>query len=213
MNNIVKYLGLSAGIMSNMFVCAATKPATANKEQITAAQAVISKANLSIYTVNFSEVYNKFYKAEEAERNFNSTAQQVQNELEKMKEEGRHLIEEIQELQKKLNNDVALDETAKSKINADLNAKLESLQKKEGEINQFRQEKDEKLAQQRQAVLSEIFKELNTYVEVIAKQQNADFVINSSGVGILYAKPEYDITQKVIEMSNKSAPHSSISKK
>jgi Skp family chaperone for outer membrane proteins len=169
----------------------------------------------TIYTVNVAEVYDNFYKGKEARNSFEVLAKQVQDEIEKMMQEGRNIIEKIQSLQKKLNDGIALDEQAKEKIHAELNAEGENLHKKEIEINQFRQDKDDNLTQKRQAVLSEHFKELNAHIANLAKQKSADFVLNSAGMGVLYTKPEYDLTKEVIEIANKpvsqqvSGPHKS----
>ncbi|MDR0755661.1 MAG: OmpH family outer membrane protein [Puniceicoccales bacterium] len=156
----------------------------------------------TIYTVNMAEVYDNFYKGKEARDSFEILTKQAQDEIEKMMQEGRNIIEKIQSLQKKL-NDVALDEQAKEKIYAELNTEGENLHKKEVAINQFRQDKDDSLTQKRQAVLTEHFKELNAHIANLAKQKDADFVLNSAGMGVLYTKPEYDLTQEVIEIANK----------
>jgi Skp family chaperone for outer membrane proteins len=188
MNQWIKYIGLSVGITSAV---------------VLNMMAESKDSKYIIYAVNMAEVYDNFYKGKEARSSFEILTKQVQDEIEKMMQEGRNIIEKIQSLQKKLNDSVALDEQAKEKIYAELNAEGENLHKKEVAINQFRQDKDDNLTQKRQAVLSEHFKELNAHIANLAKQKGADFVLNSAGLGVLYAKPEYDLTQEVIEIANK----------
>ena len=79
----------------------------------------------------------------------------------------------------------------------------EKINKKGEEINRFRQEKDEKLEQQRQAILSEHFNEINAGIKILAEQKNADIILNKAS--ILYSKPEFDITNEVIQVVNKPA--------
>ncbi|MDR1255165.1 MAG: OmpH family outer membrane protein [Puniceicoccales bacterium] len=187
MNQLIKRLGLSIAVT---FASVLNIIAESKDPQYT------------IYTVNMAEVYDNFYKGKEARNSFEILTKQAQDEVEKMMQEGRNIIEKIQSLQEKLNS-VALDERAKEPILTELNAAGENLHKKEIEINQFRQDKDDNLTQKRQAVLSEHFKELNAHIANLAKQKGADFVLNSAGMGVLYTKPEYDLTQEVIEIANK----------
>ncbi|MDR0646997.1 MAG: OmpH family outer membrane protein [Puniceicoccales bacterium] len=184
MNQLIKRIGLSVVITSASILNIIAEPYT-------------------IYAVNMAEVYDNFYKGKEARSSFEILTKQVQDEIEKMMQEGRNIIERIQSAQKKLDGSAALDEQTKEKILAELNAEGENLRKKEIEIHQFRQDKDDSLSQKRQAVLSEHFKELNAHIANLAKQKGADFVLNSAGMGVLYTKPEYDLTKEVIEIANK----------
>ena len=40
----------------------------------------------------------------------------------------------------------------------------------------------------------------------LAKEKEADIIVNKAAMGVLYAKPKYDLTQDVIEVVNKAAP-------
>lgn len=156
----------------------------------------------NVCVVDMAKVYERYYKTKPAQDNFQMLAKQAQNEFEKMMQEGKPLFEEREALIKKINNP-ANSEAVRKDLEKQIVALEEKIQKKGEEINRFRQEKDAKLDQQRQAILAEHFKEINASVESLAKQKNADMVLNKAGV--LFAKPEFDITDEVIQVVNKPA--------
>lgn len=180
---ILKELGLGAGILAGCFV------ACANEAKNT-------------YVVDMAKVYDNFYQTKPAQEKFQVLVKQTQDATGKMMEEGKKLFEEREELIKKRNNP-ANSESVNKKIEEDIKICEGKIDKKGEELNRFRQEQDEKLEQQRQAILSEHFKEINAGIEALAKQKNADLVLNKAGV--LYSKPEFDITDEVIKTVNKPA--------
>ena len=180
---MLKKLSLGAGILAGCFV------ACANEAKNT-------------YVVDMAKVYDNFYKTKPAQEKFQMLAKQAQDTMGKMMEEGKKLFDEREELIKKRNNP-ANSESVNKDLEGKIKACEEKIDKKGEEVNRFRQEQDEKLEQQRQAILSEHFKEINAGVESLAKQKNADLVLNKAG--ILYSKSEFDITDEVIQVVNKPA--------
>ena len=180
---MLKKLGLGAGFLAGCFV------ACANEAKNT-------------YVVDMAKVYDSFYKAKPAQEDFQMLAKQVQDEIEKMMQEGKKLFDEREALINKINN-LANSEAVKKDLEKQISAVQEKINKKGEEINRFRQEKDEKLDQRRQAILTDHFNEINAVIENLAKQKNADVILNK--VGILYSKPEFDITNEVIQIVNKPA--------
>lgn len=154
------------------------------------------------YIVDMAKVYDNFYKTKPAQENFQMLTKQAQDEFEKMMQEGKSLFDERDALIKKINNP-ANSETVKKDLEKQIAALEEKIDRKGEEVNRFRQEKDEKLEQQRQAILSEHFKEINAGIENLAKQKNADVIFNKASV--LYSKSEFDITHEVIQIVNKPA--------
>lgn len=185
MNKFVQYLGIAA--LSTQLVCA---------EEV---------KNPRIYVVDMSSVYENFWEAKKARESFSALTQQAQNEIEKMMQEGKGIVDQIEALRKKTNTPGLTSET-KENIQKELEGLYEKLQSKEIEINRFRQEKDEKLNQEHQSILNEHFGKLNKHIDAIAKNHNADFVLNKAGMGVLYCKDAYDLTQEVIKASNKNEP-------
>ena len=157
-------------------------------------------ASLNIAVVDLAEVYSGFYPAKAAQENFRLLAQQAESELEKMMNEGKPLFEERDALIKKLEAP-ALGEDAKKKLEEQLSAVVQKIQRKGQEIGLFQQEKEMKLNEQRQTVLAEHFKEINLDMERMAKERNLVCILNKTAV--LYAEPALDLTAEAVREVNK----------
>lgn len=160
--------------------------------------------DIKMYTVDMSVVYENFYKAKEARESLEAEAKSAQAEVEKMMNDGKKIIESLQALEKKIENP-AVDAAAKAKIEDELREKGRTLHELEIQINSFRHENDERLNQKQQSILAEHFNEIKQHITALAKRKSAHFVFNSAGIGVLYAKDAYDITQEVIELVNKGS--------
>ena len=157
-----------------------------------------------IYAVDLSEVYEHFYKTKSAQENFQLLVKQSQDGLEKLMQEGKLLFDEREILVKKRENP-ANSKEINEKIEKDLANLDEKINKKGEEINLYRAENERKLGEKRQAVMDEHFKEIQAGIEVLAKEKEADLIVNKAAMGVLYAKPKYDLTQEVITVVNKAA--------
>ena len=173
---------------------------------------IACKACQTFAVVDQVKVYDNFYKTKPAQENFQLLAKQAQTEYDKMMQEGKVLLDEHEALVKKM-QDPAVAEAAKKDLEKQIAVLEEKIQKKGEEINRFRQEKDQKLDEQRQAILSEHFKEISAAVECVAKAKNLDFVLNKSAGAVLYAKSAADITDAVIEQANKPCKNAKCSDK
>ncbi|MFQ6723683.1 MAG: OmpH family outer membrane protein [Opitutales bacterium] len=158
-----------------------------------------------IYAVDLSEVYEHFYKTKSAQENFQLLVKQSQEGLEKLMQEGKLLFDEREILVKKRENP-ANSKEINEKLEKELANLDEKINKKGEEINMYRAENERKLGEKRQAVMDEHFKEIQAGIEVLAKDKEADIIVNKAAMGVLYAKPKYDLTQDVIEVVNKAAP-------
>lgn len=187
-NNILKKAGIGASLMIGFLT--GLKAADQQK----------------IFVVDMAEVYDKFYKTEPAQKNFQILANQAKTEFDKKVQEGRKFFDERQALVSKYENPT-LSEAAKKDLEKQIDALDEKINQKTEEINRFRMEQDEKLNQQRQAILAEHFKEINTNIETLAKSKNIDIILNKAG-GVLHANEKFDLTQEVIEAVNKPAAKS-----
>ncbi len=188
-NNILKKAGIGASLMIGFLtgLKAADQP--------------------KIFVVDMAEVYDKFYKTEPAQKNFQILANQAKTEFDKKVQEGRKFFDERQALVSKYENPT-LSEAAKKDLEKQIDALDERINQKTEEINRFRMEQDEKLNQQRQAMLAEHLKEINTDIETLAKSKNVDIILNKGNGGVLYAKEEFELTKEVIELVNKPAAKS-----
>ena len=208
---MLKKLGLGTGIMAGCLVACASKTNNKltkvdNKIAETSNNLVSKdnkKAELSskkIVVVDMPRAYDDFHKTKPAQDNFQLLVKQAQEALEKKIQGGKKLWDERDVLIEKLNNPTTPEEK-KQELKKQLADKDQQINMLGEEINRSRQETDEKLDQQRQAILAEHFKEINAAIESLAKQKDVDFVLNKASV--LYSKPEFDITDEVIKIINK----------
>ncbi len=160
-----------------------------------------------IYAVDLSEVYEHFYKTKSAQENFQLLVKQSQDGLEKLMQEGKVLFDERDALIEKRKNP-ANSNDVNQKLDKDLSNLDEKINKKGEEINLYRAENERKLGEKRQAVMDEHFKEIQAGIEVLAKEKEADIIVNKAAMGVLFAKPKYDLTRDVISLVNKAAPKS-----
>lgn len=158
-----------------------------------------------IYAVDLGEVYEHFYKTKSAQENFQLLVKQSQDGLEKLMQEGKLLFNERETLMKKRENP-ANSKEINEKLEKDLANLDAKINQKGEEINNYRAENERKLGEKRQAVMDEHFKEIQAGIEILAKEKEADIIVNKAAMGVLYAKPKYDLTQQVIEVVNKAAP-------
>ncbi|MBC2596182.1 OmpH family outer membrane protein [Ruficoccus amylovorans] len=154
-----------------------------------------------VVTVNMGELYQNYWKAQEADQKFQSSVENAQQEIQAMIEEGMGLANEMQELQSKMNNP-ALTETAREKFTAEAQQKAQSIREKEAEVNRYRQQTEQTLQQRRQSIVQLHISEIREEVIKIAKEKGADLVLNSAGMAVVYFDESFDITQEVLAKLN-----------
>ena len=118
------------------------------------------------------------------------------------------LIQEWQTELKKLESDLKLkeDDYEKRKLimteQTSTEAKAE-IAKLEKEISDYRDKKfgaNGELFQKQNELMKPVQNKVFTIIQQVATEENLDFVFDRSGdIIFLYAKPEYDLTAKVIE--------------
>lgn len=173
--------------------------------------AALAQPAIKLITVDVAKSYDSYYKAEEGMAKFRDAQQKAQEQAEEYRKQGQLMVEEYKELAEQAKSTLL---TADAKTKAEQNAakKLEDIQRKQGELQNFMQSTDRSLQQQmltrRELLLEEITKTVNE----IAKRKGATLVIDKSGPSafripvVLYADAGYDITDEVIAEINKDKP-------
>ena len=158
-------------------------------------------AELKILTVDMGEIYNNYHLAQEAQAKFNTDVEEAQEEIRQMIDEGRSLAEKYQEVVANANNP-AFTEDARGKFRTEAEDIQMKIRRKETEVNNFKQQTDQILAARRQSALNLSVEKIKEVVNELAAQYGADLVLNSNGLGVVYFKPENDITKSVLEILN-----------
>ena len=129
----------------------------------------------------------------------------VQRTLEQLQQDYEREIMDRQTKLKKIEDDfqrqeLLMSEARKAEMRADFEAKVQQLQ-------QFTQEKfgpEGELTRKQIELLEPIFQKINDAIRDMAEEGKYDFIFDSPSAGlVLFAKPEYDLTEQLIERMEK----------
>jgi outer membrane protein len=101
---------------------------------------------------------------------------------------------------------------ARSKAEGDAQKKLEDIQRKQGEVQNFRTNTQRSLQQRIKTHRDLLLEEITKVVNDLAKRQGATLVVDKSGPtlfgipSVLYSDPAYDLTDAVVKEVNKDRP-------
>lgn len=166
---------------------------------------------VKLATVDVIRVMKSYWKTQESDMKIQDAAKAAQDYLQK---EGVAL----DEIKKTLDDAVeqgrspALTEDAKKRAMADAEKIYQQLQEKGQQAEQFKENKERELAQQRSNDNARFYAEVREAVLEIAKARGATIIIDSSGRSpngvstLIWVDPGFDITADVIALVNKSMP-------
>ncbi|MEW6060817.1 MAG: OmpH family outer membrane protein [Bacteroidota bacterium] len=141
---------------------------------------------LRIGFVNSEKIINEMPEAKESQQKLEGLVKSWQDEIESR---AKALQTKYEDYQKQAN---MLNESAKQ-------ARQKELIDEEQKLNQFRQEKQQELAIQREKVMKPIQEKVYKAIEKVAKEKKLAFVFDkATDVPLLYADPMYDYTPDVI---------------
>lgn len=158
-----------------------------------------------ILTVNVAKLYEGYWKAKEAEAKFQSSIENAQTEIQTMISEGMAMTEKLQALQAEASSPAISDER-RQEIAKQAQAQVQEIQKKEQDVNQFRQKTDARLQQRRQAIVELHLNEIQEIVTDVAKAKGATLVLNTQGLAVVYSAESLDITDEVMTKLNATKP-------
>ena len=129
---------------------------------------------------------------------------QVYIELEK---EQRKIEVEYQNLQFELDSLFRNYEQQKMLMSEERRKKTETtIQRKQAELERFQIEKvgpQGEIYKIQEQLMAPIYAKMDNAVSLVGAEEGFDYIFNVSGGQIVYALPQYDVTQKVVEQLNK----------
>jgi outer membrane protein len=164
-----------------------------------------------ILVVDMATLYDGHYKTQEQTAKLQADEQKAQEDLEKLNAEGNTLVKEYQDLVEQAKNP-ALSDEAKNKVGEEAQRKLEQIQGKQNEVQNFRTNIQRSLQTRIQTFRSLMLEEIGKIAADVAKGKGATLLIDKSGpslIGIsnfLYVDPSYDITTEVAALVNRDRP-------
>ena len=173
--------------------------------------ALLAQPAVKLIVVDMAKVYDSHYKTEEANAKFRDAEQKAQEQVEELNKQGQTLVDEYKELMEQSKNTV-LTADARSKAEADGQKKLEDIQRKQAEVQNFRTNTQRSLQQRIKTHRDLLLEEITKVVNDLAKKKGATLVIDRSGPtlfgipSVLYSDASYDITDEVVTEVNKDRP-------
>jgi outer membrane protein len=173
--------------------------------------ALLAQPAVKLAVVDMAKVYDNHYKTEEANAKFRDAEQKAQEQVEELNKQGQTLVDEYKELMEQSKNTVLTTE-ARSKAETDGQKKLEDIQRKQNEVQNFRTNTQRSLQQRIKTHRDLLLEEISKVVNDIAKQKGATLVIDKSGPtlfgipSVIYADAAYDLTDEVLKEVNKDRP-------
>jgi outer membrane protein len=173
--------------------------------------ALLAQPAVKLVVVDMAKVFDNHYKSEESNAKFREAEQKAQEQVEELNKQGQTLVDEYKELDEQSKNTVLTTE-ARAKAQAESQKKMEEIQRKQAEVQNFRNNTQRSLQQRIKTHRDLLLEEISKVVSDLAKQKGATLVIDKSGptlIGIpsvIYADPAYEITDEVLKEVNKDRP-------
>lgn len=173
--------------------------------------AAAQEGSLNIATVDMQELFKKYYRTNEAQREINLQRARIQNQNNERLTRIRELEEELQELRKKV-DDPSLSDSKRQSFFQQLQMKQNEGIALDRERREFLQRRNQALNETMVQRMKGILEEIRKLVEEEAKKEDFDYVFDKSGLStsqvpfLLYAKDATDITTVLLEDLNKDAP-------
>ncbi len=167
-----------------------------------------------IVIVDMAKLLDGHPETEEQNAKLKGDEGKANEELEKLNKEGQDLVAVLKDLEEKGKNP-ALATEAKEKLQTEMRAKIEEIQRKQNEVQSFRGNTQRSLQQRIQNFRKVMFEKISVVVTEVAKKKNANLVIDKSGfthIGvspIIYSDDAYDITEEVLKELTKGRPAAS----
>lgn len=187
-----KFLLIVACVVVALAGCKKNENGKADAEQST--PKIAAGERLPIAVVNIDSVLEKYQKAVDA------------NEALMKRQEDARL--ELSQKARALNNDM-VDFQNKMENNAFLNrqraeSEYARLQQRQADLQQLEQTKTQEIVDEQQKVSQEVRDSINSVIRDINADGRYHLVVSTSSINdnVLYASPEYDITDEVVTMLN-----------
>ena len=166
---------------------------------------------LKIAVVDIGKVYDNHYERKEKEAELQSDQQKAEAQLQELNKEGNDLVSQYKDLVDQSKNP-ALTHEAQAKADTDAKAKLEEIQKKQKDVDDFKVNVQREFQQRIENFRSLLIDEITRTAADVAKRHGATLVLDKSAVSlyranmVIYSDSAYDITDEVIKEVNKDQP-------
>jgi outer membrane protein len=175
------------------------------------ASSAVAQPAPKIVIVDMAKLLEAHPETEEQNAKLKGDEAKANEELEKLNKEGQDLVNQLKEFEENGKNP-ALSAEAKEKLQTEMRAKIEEIQRKQNEVQSFRGNTQRSLQQRIQNFRKVMFEKISVTVAEVAKKKNATLVLDKSGFShigispIIYSDAAYDITEEVQKALGGKAP-------
>ena len=167
--------------------------------------------DVKIAVVDMEKVFNNHYETIAEQAKLKSAQDKAQADVDGLAKERNDLIEQYKALDEQTKSPVSTAD-AKSKAQADAQAKLQAIQAKTNELQKFMNDARQSLSQQFANFRSVLVDDITKKATGIAKQHGATILLDKTAPSVagtailLYSDPGFDITQEVMDLIAKDKP-------
>jgi len=155
--------------------------------------ATVARAELKIGFINSERIFAEYEGTKEAQEKFNKEVAKWEQEATERQKEMKDLKDQLEK------QSLLLSSERKKELEDKLQAKMVEYQK-------FLQEKfgqEGEALKKNEDLTRPIVDKINKILEQIAKAENYDYIFDARVGGLVYAKPGYDLTERVLAALNK----------
>jgi len=153
----------------------------------------IANAEMKLGYINVEDIFKSFQGTKDAQAKFDK-------EVAKWEQDATNRKKEIMDLKDQLDKQsLLLSNERKAEIEAKLKQKMAEYQ----DFVQTKFGQKGEVLTKNEELTKPIVERINKIIEKIAKDENYDFVFDSRAGGVIYGKPIYDLTDRVLTLLNK----------
>lgn len=198
MKKLVIFMSLVVVAMIRLFAIE-PKNAADGKPQSTETQSSAPRSVIGSFSSR--KVTSDYAQVKKANDEMAAQVQAAQNELASMYADYVEAEKKLEELVGKSNNPV-LNEEAKKKIEAEIQAQRAKCEQKKVAINAHQAEAQDRLMQSKINKESQITYAVQKVIEILAEEGGYDVVFDADNPAIPYIRKDNDMTEKVVEKLN-----------
>lgn len=168
-------------------------------------------ADMKVGTVDMNKVFQSYYKTKDAENKINEQLAAFQSEFNSRQEGYRKSLEEIQEMNKKM-EDKALAQAKKDELNKSRESKIQENQQMGRELESFQRTRARQIDEQRARERNRIVEEIMDVVKKKVGTDNFDLVLDKGGLSfsqvpvVLFSRDNFEFSEEIIRTLNKNKP-------
>jgi outer membrane protein len=152
-----------------------------------------ASAELKFGFINVEEIFKNYSGTKDAQEKFDK-------EVAKWEQDASGRQKEIKDIKDQLEKQSLL---LSSERKAELEAKLKQKMVEYQDFLQTKFGQKGEVLSKNEELTKPIVEKINKIIEKIAKDENYDFIMDARAGGVIYGKPAYDLTSRVLAVLNK----------